>query len=84
MPSRLQLIVRLGSALPGLIRGRPEGSYVVADRVEELARERPGQPFVLYEDRKVSYAENNARANRVASWAQSMGLGRGDKVALLM
>jgi fatty-acyl-CoA synthase len=84
MPSRLQLIVRLGSALPGLIRGRPEGSYVVADRVEELARERPGQPFVLYEDRKVSYAENNARANRVAGWAQSMGLGRGDKVALLM
>jgi fatty-acyl-CoA synthase len=57
---------------------------VVADRFEELARQRPGQPFVLYQDRKVSYAEHNARANRVASWARSMGLGRGDKVALLM
>jgi fatty-acyl-CoA synthase len=56
----------------------------VADLIEKQARARATRPFVLFEDRELSYEEYNAAANRLAHWGQGMGLQAGDVVALLM
>ena len=73
--------VRFG--LP-LARLRADSDRTVADALEEVARARGGHPAIVEGDRSVTYRELNEGANRVARWAQSMGLGRGDRVALLM
>ena len=63
-------------------RLRPEAPRTVADAFEEQATARPGHPFLLFEDRRISYAAFDAAANRVARWAQAQGLG-GKKYAEL-
>ena len=56
----------------------------VRDLFEDLAREHSTR-LALYSEKEIlSYAEVNGRANRYARWAQSIGLGKGDTVALLM
>jgi len=63
-------------------RGRP------ALHRRRPARARGAAPadaaFVRFEGRDVSYAEMNARANRIAHWALARGLRSGAVVALLM
>jgi fatty-acyl-CoA synthase len=73
--------VRFG--LP-LARLRPETPRTVAHVVAEQAAARPDRPFVLYEDRRITYGEFDRASNRVARWALAQGLRRGDRVALLM
>ncbi|MBW2281492.1 MAG: long-chain-acyl-CoA synthetase [Deltaproteobacteria bacterium] len=67
-----------------LARARPTSPYTTADLIEKQAAARANHPFCLAGDRVVTYAEYNAEANRVAHWASSAGLRRGDVVALLM
>jgi fatty-acyl-CoA synthase len=67
-----------------LARLRPTAHRTVADVLEEQAAAYPGRPFLLFEDQRISYDELNRRANRVAHWAKAHGLGRGQRVALLM
>ena len=67
-----------------LARLRPESPRTIADVIEEQAVERGARPFILFEDRRVTYDELNRAANRVAHWARANGLGRGERVALLM
>ncbi|HTO52608.1 MAG TPA: long-chain-acyl-CoA synthetase [Myxococcota bacterium] len=67
-----------------LARLRPTAHRTVPDVLEEQAAERPGRTFLLFEDQRLSYDELNRRANRVAHWARAHGLGRGQRVALLM
>jgi fatty-acyl-CoA synthase len=81
---RAQQLYRLVKVGLPLARLRPDSDRTVADLIEELAEQRGDHPFVRYLDRSVSYREYNAAANRVAHWAQGIGLGRGDRVALLM
>ena len=58
----------------------------VDDRVHELfeawAAETPGAVALTYEDAKVTYAELNARANKVARYLRSLGVKPDDRVAL--
>jgi len=73
--------------LPTLTKLRAGGSFTVADLIESQARARADHPFVRFDEggeRQLTYGELNAAANRVASWAISQGLRRGDVVALLM
>ena len=63
---------------------KPDSPRTIADVVEEHAAARPERPFVLFEDRRVSYGAFDQAANRVARWALAQGLGRGDRIALLM
>ncbi|HTO07506.1 MAG TPA: long-chain-acyl-CoA synthetase [Myxococcota bacterium] len=65
-------------------RLRPDAPRTLGDVIEEQAIARAGRPFILFEDRKVTYDELNREANRVAHWARAHGLGRGHRVALLM
>ncbi|MGB3811229.1 MAG: long-chain-acyl-CoA synthetase [Parvibaculum sp.] len=54
------------------------------DLIEGLARNKPNNIAIYYEDRKITYRELDAEANRYARWVQSQGMGRGDTVALMM
>ncbi len=63
---------------------RPGDLYTVADRLEEQARRFGDRDFVVYGDRRYSYAEVDARANQVAHALQARGLRCGDVCALAM
>ncbi|WP_010324677.1 long-chain-acyl-CoA synthetase [Marinobacterium stanieri] len=66
----------------GLIK--PLDHYTIADRVEEKAAELGEHPFLIYGDTRVSYADVNARANKVAHAALACGLKPGDVCAMAM
>src|SRR5512139_1286612 len=81
---RFVQIYRLARYGLPLARLKPETERTVAHLIEEQAAARSRHPFVLFEGRRVSYDEYNRAANRVAHWAIAQGLGRGQRVALLM
>ena len=63
---------------------KPHATRSIVDIVEAQARKRPGNIAIYYQDRAMTYAQMDARANRYANWAKARGIGRGDAVALLM
>ena len=63
---------------------RPDSEISIADFVEERVAAAPHRIAILFEDRKLTNAELEAGANRIARWASAQGIGRGDVVALLM
>jgi fatty-acyl-CoA synthase len=63
---------------------RSDGTFTAADLIEQWAERTPNAIAIRFEGTSTSYAELNATANRYANWAASMGVGRGDVVALLM
>jgi fatty-acyl-CoA synthase len=67
-----------------LRRVRADAEISVADLVDERVAAAPHRLAILFEGRKVTNAELDAAANRVARWASAQGIGRGDVVALLM
>ena len=80
-------IIYVRSALRTLKRMRAvyaDKTHTFADDIEELARSKPDNVAIYFEDRKISYRAYNEEANKYARWALSQGLGRGDVVALLM
>ena len=44
----------------------------------------PEKPAIIFEGKQISYAELHRRANRTACWLQSVGIEKGDRVALLL
>ena len=80
----LRMLRAFGRAIPMAVRARPGGSFSVADAFEEKATQTPRKAALIFEDHVVSYGELDAGANRLARWAQTRGLRRGDVVALLM
>ena len=65
-------------------RRKPSSTFTIGDLIDRRAAARADHPFVLFEDRRVTYREFNEQANRVARWGLSIGLHPGDVVALLM
>ncbi len=63
---------------------RLDSDWTVADALEAVIDRRPGAVAIYWGDRQVTYAELEATANRVASWARSEGIGPGTVVGLLM
>ncbi len=74
-------IVRHGIPLARL---KPSTPLTIADRIEAQAAKRGDHPFMLFEDRQVSYRQLNEQTNQLARWAKSTGVSKGDVVALLM
>ncbi len=74
-------IVRLVGKVRNL---KPGAQQTVADILEHWASVRPDNVAILFEDTSYTYSQYNAHANRYARWAQSLGLKKGDVVALLM
>ncbi|MCO6451568.1 MAG: long-chain fatty acid--CoA ligase [Caldilineales bacterium] len=56
----------------------------LATLVEASAQDYPGQTAVIFNDRKLSYAELNGAANMFANGLKKLGIGRGDKVAVMI
>ena len=70
-------------ALP-LLRLRADSRYTVADYIEGQVAKFGDLPFILFEDRVITYREYNAMANRVAHWGLSVGLRAGDTIGFMM
>jgi fatty-acyl-CoA synthase len=75
---------KLDRLAAGTLGQRASQTYTVAERLEERAIVWAERPFVLYEGCRLSYAELNALANRVAHVARAAGLRGGDVAALIM
>jgi fatty-acyl-CoA synthase len=63
---------------------KPHSPNTVADIIEHWAAKRPDNVAIWFEDKRYTYRDYDAHANRYARWAQSQGLKKGDVVALLM
>lgn len=63
---------------------KPDSPTTVADILEHWAKVRPQNTAIVFEDKSYTYKELEENASRYARWAQSIGLKRGDAVALLM
>ncbi len=63
---------------------RPEGRDTFADRFEKRVDEAPDRIALLQGERRLTYRELDAAANRFARWALDAGVGKGDVVALLL
>lgn len=83
-PSREETMARLMRGAKRVAGFTRDLDYTVADRLEERAGDHPDTPFIIFEDEKLTFAEVNRRANRVAHAALAAGLKRGDVVALMM
>lgn len=80
----IRFLARIAPTLGHIAKYKPDTTYTLADVLEERATEFADHPFVLFEDRRVSYGEMNAQSNRIAHWAHGEGLRPGDVVALQM
>lgn len=67
-----------------LVRLKADSHYTIADYIERQAARYGKRPFILFEDRRITYREYNAMANRVAHWGLSVGLRAGDTVGFMM
>jgi len=59
------------------------GSFTVGDLLTVQAKRRPEATAVVDGARSYSYKSLNSRANRLANALTSMGIGRGDRIAIL-
>ena len=63
---------------------KPAASYTLADRLEVQALRFAEQPFLIYREQSLSYAEVDARANQLAHVFHARGLRAGDVCAIAM
>ncbi len=62
----------------------PDSTFTTADYITKWAVQRPDHVAIYFEDRRVTYKEWDAAANKYARWALDHGVKQGDVVALLM
>lgn len=62
----------------------PEAEYTIADAIEEAVDDHEDRVFISFEGQEITYAEFDRRANQFAHWGLSVGLAKGDCVALFM
>jgi fatty-acyl-CoA synthase len=62
----------------------PEAEYTLADAIEGAIDDHSERTFISFEGQNITYADFEARANRFAHWGLSVGLKKGDTVALFM
>ncbi len=59
-------------------------SMNIAFWVQRWRELNPEKPAVIFNDRVISYRELHHRANRTAAWLQSLGIEKGDRVAVML
>ncbi len=52
--------------------------------VERWSELHPDKPAIIYENQTINYAELHGRANRTSCWLQSLGIEKGDRVAVML
>ncbi len=68
--------------VPHSLRPYPEKTLV--DVVRESARERPDHPSLLFKGSRLSYAELDRQSDAFAAALESLGVRKGDRIALLL
>jgi acyl-CoA synthetase (AMP-forming)/AMP-acid ligase II len=63
---------------------RPQNEVLVHHFLEQSALESPEKTAVVHDDRRVTYTEINAQANRLARWLVENGVKKGDRVVLFL
>src|SRR5215213_9287049 len=59
-------------------------SHLIHQSFEALAEAHPGRVAAVFEDRQLTFAELNERANRLAHYLRRMGVGPEARVGLLI
>ena len=59
-------------------------SMNIAFWVQRWRELHPEKPAVIFNDRVITYRELHGRSNRTASWLQSLGIEKGDRVAVML
>jgi fatty-acyl-CoA synthase len=62
----------------------PDSPQLICDDLQDSVDRHRNRPAMTFEGRTLTYGELDALANRFAHWAKSLGLRRGQVVALLM
>lgn len=62
----------------------PEGTALIPDDFEAVCDKYNSSPAIIFEGKTWNYGQLDARANRYAHWALSIGLKAGDVVSLFM
>ncbi|UCF83684.1 MAG: long-chain fatty acid--CoA ligase [Desulfobacteraceae bacterium] len=52
--------------------------------VERWSELHPDKPAILFEGERINYSELHERSNRTSCWFQSLGLTKGDRVAVML
>lgn len=60
------------------------GELNIGEWVTKWASLQPDKAAIIYEDRIITYKDLNERINRTAHMLQSLGIGKGDRVGVLM
>lgn len=82
MFDRINRFYRAGK---GLFFAKPDSTDTIANQFEQHARgAKADQAFLLYKDKRFTYAEANRLVNRHAHAYKALGLKKGDVVALVM
>ncbi len=66
------------------IREKLSRRLLLGELIARNARKLPDKEAVIFGETRLTWGEFNARINRLAHALQDMGIGKGDKVALLM
>ena len=59
-------------------------SMNIAFWVQRWRELHPNKPAIIFNGRTVTYRELHARSNRTAAWMQSLGIEKGDRVAVML
>ena len=84
VPPREESMARLMLGYSRAAQFQRTDSYTTADRLEERAADAADTPFIIFEDQKITFAQADRIANRIANAAIDAGLKPGDVAALMM
>jgi len=59
-------------------------SMNIAFWVQRWRELHPEKPAIIFNDSVITYRELHLRSNRTASWLQSLGIEKGDRVAVML
>ena len=83
-PSRQETQAKLDRRNAAAARHRASQTYCTAERVEQSALQFEGRTCLIYDDKRYTYEEVNAQANRVAHVLHADGVRCGDVVAMCL
>src|SRR5262245_26917029 len=62
----------------------PYPAKTLVDYMRETAAAEPESPVIFFKGRRISYADLDRLSDRFASWLANAGVGKGERVALVL